>query len=267
MFFRALVPAVPLALLVGCEGGDINLFTIEDDKQLGKDVAAEIEADPATYPILDEQEFADAYDHLYRIRDELLVSNDFEHADDFVWELHIIDDDETLNAFCTPGGYIYVYTGLMRYLDHEDELAGVLGHEMAHADNRHSTEQLTEIYGISTLLSLVVGGDPGLLGDVATSLVSLQFSRGDEAQADEYSVRYLCDTDYAANGTAGFFEKLIAEGDSGYIPEFLSSHPDPGNRVADINALAEDLECNTEYDPDADYAALLDTLPSSGQTQ
>ena len=53
-----------------------------------------------------------------------------------------------LNAFCTPGGYIYVYTGLIKYLDNEAQLAGVLGHEIAHADLRHVTDQLTEQYGV-----------------------------------------------------------------------------------------------------------------------
>ena len=62
---------------------------------------------------------------------------------DFDWELKIIHDDETLNAFCAPGGYIYVYTGLIKFLAHEDNLAGVIGHEIAHADLRHSTQQLT----------------------------------------------------------------------------------------------------------------------------
>lgn len=255
----------PLALLTlaACEGDPLdglNLFSVEDDIQLGRDLKREIEADPDAYPLLDEGQYPDAYDHLYRIRDEILVSDDFTYADTFDWELYIIEDDETLNAFCAPGGYIYVYTGLMRFLDVEDELAGVLGHEMAHADQRHATEQLTEIYGISTLISLALGEDPGLIAQVAASLVSLQFSRTDESEADEYSVRYLCDTAYASDGAAGFFEKLLNDG--GYeIPAFLSTHPSSETRVADIEALAESLGCNTENNPDADYQAVLDSLP------
>ncbi|MBA2320327.1 MAG: M48 family metalloprotease [Deltaproteobacteria bacterium] len=260
--FGIVVPHLALVgslfLLVGCEGG-VNLFSIEDDKQLGADLAAQIEADPENYPLLDEGQFPEAYAHLDRMRDELLVSDDFVYAEEFDWELHIVDDASTLNAFAAPGGYIYIYTGLMEYLTEEDELVGVLGHEMAHADRRHSTEQLTEIYGISTLASLVLGKNPGLLAEIAAGLVSLQFSRSDEAEADSASVEYLCDTDYASNATAGFFEQLLEEGGSG-VPEFLSSHPSSENRVADINAYADDLGCST--DPSGnDYSLVLDSLP------
>jgi predicted Zn-dependent protease len=259
--FSRLSLAFPLVLLVACEGtGDFNLFTIQDDKQLGRDVADEIAADPENYPLLDEGQFPEAYENVNRIRDEILVSDEFEHADDFVWEMHIIDDDETLNAFCTPGGYIYLYSGILRYLEQEDELAGVLGHEMAHADERHSTEQLTQIYGISTLLSVLVGGDPGLIGDIATSVVALQFSREDEAEADDHSVRYLCDTEYASDGAAGFFEQLLAEGQGGYVPEFLSSHPSEDHRVEDITALADTLECSVAPSGN-DYSWVEDDLP------
>ena len=96
--------------------------------------------DPIAYP--------DAYAHLDALRDDILASGEVAYADEFDWETHFIQDDEVLNAFAAPGGYIYVYTGLMRYLEEEDQLAGVLGHEIAHAANRHSTEQLTKQYGI-----------------------------------------------------------------------------------------------------------------------
>lgn len=258
------VPMVFLAsIAAGCEDGglpDVNLFTIEDDKQFGKELAKEIENNPDEYPLLDEAEYADAYDILNGWRDEILASDDVEYAEEFDWPLKIIHDDETLNAFAAPGGHIYVYTGLIRFLSHEDHLAGVLGHEIAHADQRHSTDQLTKAYGVSTLLSVLFGGDPGLMADIASALVSLEFSREDEAEADEFSVYYLCDTDWAANGAAGFFELLLEE-QSLEIPEFLSTHPSSENRVQDINALAAELGCPMELDPNGDYAALLDALP------
>ncbi|MEZ4238261.1 MAG: M48 family metalloprotease [Myxococcota bacterium] len=209
-------------------------------------LAAEIEANPDEYGvILDRSQYAEAYAHLDAIRDEILSADAVNYPSRFDWETHIIDDDEVLNAFAAPGGYIYVYTGLIRYLDSEDHFAGVMGHEIAHADQRHSTQQLTKAYGIESLLGLIFGdADPGLAADVAAGLLSLEFSRTDEAEADEYSVRYLCDTPYAANGAAGFFEKLLAEG-SVEIPEFLSTHPSSASRVQDINAMAEELGCST----------------------
>jgi predicted Zn-dependent protease len=247
--------------LCACAESNINLFTIEDDIQLGADLKAQIDADPETYPKLDPNQYADAYDHVERIRDAVLASDDVRYADEFTWEVTIIDDDEVLNAFAAPGGYIWVYTGLVRFLDTEDQLTGVLGHEIAHADQRHSTEQLTKLYGVSMLLEVAFGEDPGLIADIAAGLVSLSFSRDQEAQADEYSVIYLCDTAYAANGAAGFFELL--EG-SAEIPEFLSTHPSSSSRVIDIDAVAADLGCSTEPNPDGQYQALISSLPPAG---
>lgn len=251
-----------LVLAAGCgQLPDINVFTVEDDIELGQQVRDEIAADPETYPLLDPAEFPEAYDHLYRVREALLESDDFEYKDEFEWEMHIIHDDETLNAFCAPGGYIYVYTGILKYLDEEDHFAGVLGHEMAHADRRHSTDQLTKLYGISTLLGIALGKGSKTTGaEIAQALAGLEFSRKDEAEADEYSVRYLCDTDYAADGTAGFFEKIVAEGGV-QVPEFLSTHPSSESRVEDIRAFADALGCSTEPNPNATWAEFQASLP------
>ena len=256
---RLLLIAAPL--LAACDdGGGLNLFSIDDDIELGAQLHAEISADPATYPILDEGQYPDAYNELYRMRDGVLDSGEVNYVDDFEWNVYIIDDDEVLNAFAAPGGYIYVYTGLMRYLEVEDHFTGVLGHEIAHADERHSTEQLTKLYGISTLLGVLLGDDPGLAAEIAASLLSLSFSRTAEAEADEDSVYYLCQTDWAANGAAGFFEKLLEEG-SVEVPEFLSTHPSSESRVEDINALALELGCDTELNAAADWQGVLNTLP------
>jgi predicted Zn-dependent protease len=245
--------------LFGCSAADgPNVFSIQDDIDLGAQLEAEIQADPETYPVLDADEYRDAYAHVEGIRDDILASGDLDHADDFEWKLAIIDDDETLNAFAAPGGYIWVYTGILRFLDSDDQLAGVLGHEMAHADQRHATQQLTRQYGIELLIAALLGRDPGVVAQVAEGLVQLKFSRTQEAEADEYSVIYLCDTQYAANGAAGFFEKMEGQSEP---PEFLSDHPSSDSRIEEINAKAEELGCSVVASPDGDYQDLVDSLP------
>jgi len=247
-----------LFLLFGCQAvDDVNLFSIEDDIELGGDLRDEILSQPRNYPMLDRDENPDAYAHLERVRDAVLDSGEVAHAPDFDWEVYIVHDDETLNAFAAPGGYIFVYTGLIHFLDTEDEFVGVMGHEIAHADQRHSTEQLTQAYGVSTLVGYLLGEDPGLIAELAEGLVSLSFSRDDESESDEFSVRYLCETDYASNGAAGFFEKL--EGVE--IPEFLSTHPSSDTRVDDINALADELGCSTDPNANAQWADFQASLP------
>ena len=152
---------ITLGMLNSCDKNDnIILFGVQDDIALGQQVSAEIESDPAQFPILSEEEYPDAYTHIQRITDNILNSGKVQYRDEFTWEVKLIHDDEVLNAFCTPGGYIYVYTGLIKYLDTEDQLAGVMGHEIGHADLRHSSRQLQRFYGISVLLGLILGENP-----------------------------------------------------------------------------------------------------------
>ncbi len=229
-----------IAIIIGTQGcSKLNLFTIEDDINLGKQTVQQIESQPAEYPILNPATNQAAYAYLYAMRDAILTSSEFEHKNDFEWKLFIIKDDAVQNAFCTPGGYIYVYTGLMKYLDDASSLAGVIGHEMAHADKRHSTRQMTEQYGIETLLSFI-GGNAQQIASITAQLVSLKFSRNHETESDTYSVKYLCQTKYRADGAADFFEKIGSQG----IPAFLSTHPDPGDRVTNIKKQKNDLGCS-----------------------
>jgi predicted Zn-dependent protease len=246
--------------LAGCQKApDINVFTVTDDMTLGAQLKEEIASDPDTYPILDPVLYPEAYDDIDRVRDEILASDAIRYRNTFDWQVQIIDDDETLNAFAAPGGYIWVYTGLIRFLTEEDQLAGVLAHEMAHADRRHATQQLTKVYGISVLLDALVGkkGDPRLIADIAAQLAELSFSRAQEAEADEYSVVYLCDSQYAANGAAGFFEMMQGSPEP---PVFLSDHPSSASRIQDIDAKAEELGCSTEPSGH-DYQGVIDDLP------
>jgi len=202
----------------------INIFTIEDDKLLGKELSDEIAADPQMYPILDEQEYEKAYEHLYRIRDEILDADAIIYKEEFDWETKIVHNDTVLNAFAGPAGYIYVYTGLIKFLDSEDHFAGVLAHEIAHADRRHVTDQLTTSLGIETILSIILGGeDPSTIAQIGTLLAGLKFTRAKEKEADEFSV--------------------IDMGEAIGLPEFLSTHPNPGNRVEAINEQDSLLMC------------------------
>lgn len=238
-----------------------NLFTVEDDLKLGQQVAQEIESDPQKYPILDSAQYPEAYAHLYRMRNTILATGQLKYADRFPWRIRIIRDDSTLNAFCAPAGYIYVYTGIIKYLRNEAELIGVLGHEMAHADRRHVSQLLTQAYGIQTLLSLLSGGnDSGLLAQIAANLLLLSFSRDHERDADAHSVIYLCPTEYKADGAAYFFE-YITQGGGIRPPAFLSTHPDPGERVQAIRQRAQQMGCTGSQTYDARYEQLKASLP------
>lgn len=235
----------------------LNAFTIEDDVELGLQVAAEIASDPAEYPLIARADAPDAYAAFDKLAYEVLDSGVVDHRNDFPWAFTLVDDDAVLNAFATPGGQVYVYTGLLKALDSDDALAGVIGHEIAHAAERHSTRQLTKIYGVSVLAEVLLEEDQQRLGEIAATLADLSFSRADERDADEHSVAYLCETPYAADGVALFFEDL----EDGPIPAFLSTHPSSESRVEDVRATASELDCSTAGTGRAQLDAMIAALP------
>lgn len=195
---------------------------------------------------------------------QILSSPDVAYAEEFMWDVTIVQDDETLNAFATPGGYIYVYTGLIKYLESADALAGVMAHEIAHADERHTSRNLQKQYGVSILLSVLLGDNPNTASQIAAQIAGtaagLSFSRDFETESDLASVSYLDDTQYACDGAADFFIKLGEQSTGTAQPEFLSTHPNPENRIADIEAEAARLDCDTELSG-SNYAAFQASLP------
>ncbi|RNI27608.1 peptidase M48 [Rufibacter immobilis] len=272
-FSSLLGPRVCTSLLLaaglwlgGCgtdKNGDRVLFSIQDDLQLGQQVAQQVDSSyRAKGQLLDRNssnpKIRAAYAHLDKIVARILESGEVSYRDEFPWDVKIINDPGNLNAFATPGGHIYVFTGLIQYLDSEDQLAGVLGHEIAHADQRHSIKQMQKQYGISFVTRLVLGENAGELERVASQiggqLAGLKFSRDYEREADEYSVLYLGATNYyACDGAAGFFQKMQTLEKNGNPPEFISTHPAPGNRIQDIQAHARQRGCKTVGADNSEY--------------
>mgnify|MGYP000743012864 CR=1 FL=1 len=257
---------VALLAISGCDKNDntILLFSVVDDKKLGLQVSQEIANDPA-YTILSRTQYTEAYQYLDALVLEILDGGEIAYRDEFAWEIHILEDDNTLNAFATPGGYIYVYTGLIKYLDNVDALAGVMGHEIAHADLRHTSRTMQKQYGVSLLLSVILGNEAGQLAQMAAQLAGnaagLKFSRSHETESDERSVEYLATTQYACDGAKLFFQKIEASGQGGGTPQFLSTHPSPANRIANIEAKATEEGCDTQQVANSGYAAFQASLP------
>ena len=233
----------------------INLFTIQQDRDFGAQVAAEIDGNPAQYPLLDSAANKEVYAYLYKVRNNILNSGKVDNKNEFQWRLRVIKDDTTLNAFCTPGGYIYIYTGILKFLETEDQLAGVLGHEIGHADMRHSTRQMTAQYGVQAILD-IIGGKYQMLKEITAGIVNLKFSREHETEADQRSVEYLCPTAYNADAGAVFFQKIEALGGAKQ-PEFLSTHPNPANRIEHFHTAKQQLGCTGNKDYRTEYQQML----------
>lgn len=153
------------------------------------------------------------------------------------WEFHLLDD-AAVNAFAYPGGFIFVTRGLMTYLNSEAELAEVIGHEIGHVTAKHtvsamSTQQLTQIGLVgASILSPKIAQFGDVIG-ASAGLLFLKFGRDDELQADALGFRYSLNLGYDVRESPKVFATLgRLSGDAGArIPEWQSTHPDPGNRV------------------------------------
>jgi len=262
--------ALSVILSSSCKKDDDNggtkvlLFSTEDDKNLGLQLKEEIFNNPTAYPLLDSVRYASAYQYIRGLKDSILKTGKVDYANKFAWEVYIIQDDSTLNAFAAPGGYLFFYTGLIKYLDNEDDLMGVMGHEIAHADLRHSVKQLQKQYGVQFLLSALLGNSNSqvtqILGGLAGNAAVLKFSRDDETAADLASVSYLSPLAYRCDGAATFFKKLTAAG-AGRPPTFLSTHPAPADRVEAITKEAIRIGCDTTYFAPSSYDVFRSSLP------
>ncbi len=227
-----------LFFTVACDDGKLNVFSVDEDIEMGRDVTAEILANPQEYPVLDRSQYPEAYQHIERIRDNVLASGagELRFKDRFEWNVFIIDQ-EILNAFALPGGNTFYYSGLIKYLDDEASFAGVMAHEFAHADRRHSSNRLSKIYGYQVVIGMLLGNDPSLAAqiaaDLALGLQTLSFSRSDEYEADEYAVKYLYPGNLDSRGVAYFFEKMELEEDADWMVYF-KTHPHPSDRIEKI---------------------------------
>lgn len=228
-------------LFIKCsKDGGIVLLSLKQEKALGLQTDSVIRADPAEFPVLDRSSNQYVYSYFEDMLASILASDEINYRSEFDWSITIIDKD-VMNAFAVPGGKIYFYTGLIKYLENSAQIAGVLSHEIAHVDRRHSNKQLTKAYGLDLIVSLLVDEDNSKLAqiasDMALGVAQLQFSQAHEYEADEYSIKYLLGTEYFPKGIEGFFVKLLDEGKTSSTFEFLSTHPSDQNRIDNINEI------------------------------
>jgi Zn-dependent protease with chaperone function len=142
----------------------------------------------------------------------------------------------TINAFSLPGGTVIVLDGLVEAAD-RDEVFAVLGHELGHVVHDHSMRHLLQSAGVAALAGLVWGDFSGVAASVPATLGLLRYSRDVEREADDFAVRFLVEHGLDAGPLCRFFDLILElEGDIGYadIPEFLSTHPDTGDRMERI---------------------------------
>jgi predicted Zn-dependent protease len=217
-----------------------NLFSKDQDVQLGKENADQVRKQTIVIkdPVLT------AY--VTRVGQRLVTAREAQESG-FPFTFEVVADP-SINAFALPGGPMFINTGLLRAVDNEAQLAGVMGHEMSHVILRHGTNQASksQLIALPAILGSQLTGNSmmGKLAQLGIGLgansVLLKFSRTAESQADLMGSHLMAESGYDPTEMARFFEKLNAEGGQ-RAPQFLSDHPNPDNREKAIQEEAQRL--------------------------
>jgi len=168
------------------------------------------------------------------------------------FDFHLLDDDRTINAFALPGGQVFITEALMRKLRSRGELAGVIGHEIGHVVARHGAEhlakaQLMQGLGGAAVIASYDRDNPnstyrnGAVAAAIGQLVNMKFGRADELESDRVGVRFMAEAGYDPRSMVGVMQVLKAAADGrGRQPEFFSTHPNPENRISEIERAIRD---------------------------
>jgi len=173
-----------------------------------------------------------------------VVENSSAKDSPYRFEFHLLADPRTINAFALPGGQIFITAALLNKLETEAQLAGVLGHEVGHVIGRHSAEHLAKQKLTQGLISAVgVGVDPNA-GRMAASIgqmINMKYGRGDELEADKFGIALMSEAGYDPRAMLGVMDILEASSGGARQPEFMSTHPNPGNRREHIQETIDKL--------------------------
>jgi Zn-dependent protease with chaperone function len=231
-----------------------NVFSQQQDVQLGEQYSQEVSKQ---MPVLQENDPLTRY--VQQIGQRLgaqLPQNPYKYT------FHVVQEKD-INAFALPGGPVYVNLGAIRAADNEAELAGVIAHEMSHVYMRHSTRQASKQVlaqvPLAVLGGMIGGGVMGQLAQLGIGFglnsVFLKYSRDAESEADSVGAVLMYKAGYNPKAMADFFQKLEGEGGA-RGPQFLSDHPDPGNREEAIRKQVAGYPPENYLGNSADFARI-----------
>lgn len=224
-----------------------NKYKVADDVKIGRDASVDIEKQ---FPILNDSQ---AENYVESVGERLVraIPEQFREPD-FDYRFKVVNASD-INAFALPGGPMYVNRGMIQAAANEGEMAGVMAHEISHVALRHATAQATKQGSWQNQLGMlgmilggaILGGQAGAqFGMLGAQAWMTKYSRDYETQADVLGARIMADAGYDPRDLANMFRTIARQG-SGGGPEWLSSHPDPGNRFEKINREAQYLDVSS----------------------
>jgi Zn-dependent protease with chaperone function len=246
--------ALALALLAGCATNQITgrsqLMIVSEEQAIGSSAAAYT---TMMGGLTKKKQIEDGTDRARRVRQitDRLIAQAVKFRPDsasWKWEVQVINDPKTVNAFCMAGGKMAIYTGLIDKLKAtDDEIAQVMGHEIGHALASHTRERMSVAYstGIGTqLVAIALGArqDTAALMETAAIVgIQLPNSRESESEADQIGIELAARAGYDPNAAVSLWEKMAKEG-GGAPPQFLSTHPSPENRAVRLKQLGAQVQ-------------------------
>lgn len=242
---NSVVYLVIMSLLTYCAVNPVSgkkqimLISEEQEMAMGRDADPQIIREFGLYPDSAVQRFMNQQGQaMARIS----------HRPNIAYQFRVLDSD-VLNAFAVPGGYVYFTRGIMAYFNDEAQFAGVLGHEIGHITARHGTVQQSNqaLAQLGMMVAVIADDRLAQFAEAANqglALLFLKYSRDDERQSDDLGVQYSSQVGYDAHEMGRFFLTLQRSDPktSSSLPEFLSTHPDPGDRYNTVNKLATEYQ-------------------------
>lgn len=186
-------------------------LTTEDQVKIGEAFQLALESNTAAFTILDKTAYPEAYSYVEQLFNTMLNTAQVQRRQEFDWSVKIIQDDDVRTAFFLPGGHFYVYTGLLKYLDAESELLGVIGHEMYYVDSDLLIERVKQEFGGIMLGDILLENPVPELPDYAAEMPHLIFDETKVTKADAFAVEMICPFLYEPSGIQNILEKAENE--------------------------------------------------------
>jgi metalloendopeptidase OMA1, mitochondrial len=253
---QLMVTGIMVCVLLGIGGCETNPYTgrqqllmtsVDQEMQMGTQAYNQVKSDPKMRQSQDPREIEPVRRVAARIIEAAKRSKYGEMAQQFQWEVAVVKDDKTLNAFALPGGKIAVYTGIFSVAKTEAGLAAVMGHEVVHALARHGAERMSQGQLTNAALQAAgaavgASGGGGMMSQAAMAAlgvgaqvgVLLPFSRQHESEADYIGILLAADAGYDPRESVGLWERMAQLSGGGGPAEFMSTHPGHETRIEQL---------------------------------
>lgn len=217
---------------------DRDEFNAEELTIMGNRLNDIIENETGTFNLLNpagNSSHQEALSYLNRIYMSLVNTDVVEHRNDLTWGVKVLVDEDSENAFITPGGTFYITTGLLRFIESEHELISVMGHEIMYADRDILLNRLKNEYGGDILYDIVLGNNPVEMNDIALSLKDIDYTESEVTNADMYAIDIICEFLYNPHGMEDFLDRVV--NDAGQLT-WMINRPSADDRITVIQESA-----------------------------